>query len=378
MHSELKDCSSDWLGVSPEHFPEPPTCTFVQVMHIVFLIHIIAELVIGILSVVLTLVLLRVVWQNRTPRLRVYSWILILNGVADLVFALCNLTLMEGVEILDNSLFLFSTSFFYHSSQTVTTIATAVWLTSLYMAFAVLPINYYYRYRQLSTRPLTIFQYVCLYCLALLYVGAHCFSVFWFTVPKNAQLDKIITSVEYYADPPAYIVSDSSLPGCVYHLLHSTIQVAGSYLIVAYFAMKIRSAILEQRNRMSTGAKRTDNQIMTVMFVQCMCPGVVLTIPIGICASAPLFGQSVPLLGLILTTVMGLIPICNSLSALLIVGTYRQAVKRMIGMEAPSSVMGTTSKGPASKCDPTVSPVTDAKSTLARLEKKTMTRTYKI
>ncbi|CAD5214362.1 unnamed protein product [Bursaphelenchus okinawaensis] len=272
-----------------------------------------------------------------------------LNGVADLVFAFSNLVLMEGVEILDNSLFLFSTSFFYHSTQTATTIATAIWLTSLYMAFAVLPVNYYYRYRQLSTNPLTIFQYVCLYFLALFYVGAHCFSVFWFTLPKSEELDKIITSVTYYSDPPAYIVSVASEPGCMYHLLHSTVQVGGSYMLVAYFAMKIRAAIVEQRSRMSSGAKRTDSQIMTVMFVQCMCPFIVLTIPIGICASAPLFGKSVPLLGIVLTTVMGLIPICNALSALLIVGTYRSAVKRLLGMSGVDSTIAITSKGAVSQ-----------------------------
>lgn len=239
-------------------------------MQRVFLVHFIAELIIGTISIVLTLLLLWIVWSHRTARLKNYSWILIMNGVADLVFAVVNMILMEGVEILNNSLYLFSTSTFYRTSQTVATGTTALWLTALYMSFGVLPVNYYYRYRQLCGRELTIGQYIALYFLVLFYVGAHCFSVYWFTLPSEPHFDEIITNLPFYEDPPVYIVSNAEHIGCIYHLLHSTFQVLGSYALVAYFAMKIRAAVVKasQQRQMSVGAKRADKQIMLVMFVQ--------------------------------------------------------------------------------------------------------------
>ncbi|KAI6195933.1 hypothetical protein M3Y94_01047600 [Aphelenchoides besseyi] len=125
--------------------------------------------------------------------------------------------------------------------------------------------------------------------------------------------------------PPFSVVDASTFKGAV-HLANTNLITTASYVVVFWTGTRIHRMLRASRMHMSSATLAVQQQLTMILFLQAFYPFVMLALPIFLAAGLPLFGLKARGLGLILCSLVSVLPLANAVTVIFVVPTFRRVV----------------------------------------------------
>ncbi|KAI1694053.1 serpentine type 7TM GPCR chemoreceptor str domain-containing protein [Ditylenchus destructor] len=293
------------------------------------------QFVVGLLSCVSGSIVVYLLLYRSKAQFRVYSRILLISCVVDLVFGATRMTFAQTV-VIRGRIYMMLGGFLDHLPLTWLTILVLLTLYLLFLHVLVMPLQFLFRYlivcRNRMLKNYQIYATVLVLCLVML-LECTLFGIAF--VENNAHLkDKyndLVNDPIFSDDVPTYIVLDEKKHTLLAYVLLSSllIIVISSYFLIVYTAIQTLRHLKSARPSMSEQTRKMHDNLTRLLIFQASSPLVLVCIPeiLFILAGTLIPNDTMPSgFGLILSMMMSTIPLANSLSTIVIIPNYRKLV----------------------------------------------------
>ncbi|KAH7716130.1 Protein STR-86 [Aphelenchoides avenae] len=277
--------------------------------------------------------LLYLIHFKTNETLSIYSRVLKVNCVLDLVYTTVTLLVKMQLEITQNHFFLMSSGVLASVPQPYNIFVLMAYKASLFMCFCYIPIPFIFRYAVICRpRMLKYWQY-----WALMGIGAGLSSVdvttgIWALFPSTEVVyakRHLLEDHPIWRDVPMpnYVVVDLDDYRLQIHLLFAILTIALIYLVVAYCAVHIWWTVAKANLEMSDSAVVTHTHELTrVLVIQAAAPLLICAVPFMLTTIAASTQSAPPGFPLLMTMALSWLPTTTALSAVLLVPQYRRSV----------------------------------------------------
>ncbi|KAI6226419.1 hypothetical protein M3Y99_01291400 [Aphelenchoides fujianensis] len=275
------------------------------------------------------------------PRMRSYAMIIVVSAILDLFYCTVNTIAVESVDMRDGVMLIFSLGFFSNVPHPFPIIACIAWMFALLLLVVNLPLQFYYRYHRCPNAMAILLVCVRRLSSSTFLAQALGFLLVYHYEKADVQQHQWILqkSPLYSTDPP------EKSRGCWSALCNTQFIVAGSYVAVSFFAVKIYRLLKEKRPQMSENTRQLQQQLTRIMCIQVLYPLVVFGFPIVLTCLCSVFHWDFPLLGIVCSYLCTFITVANPLSVILVVPSFRHAVFGSAGMRGTQVTTQSASKG---------------------------------
>ncbi|KAI6198004.1 hypothetical protein M3Y94_01293300 [Aphelenchoides besseyi] len=294
--------------------------------------HFYFEIVIFAISYLLNMTVIILALKLARKTMKEYSSMLIANAVVDMVYTLITFVTMEMVDVERRMMFFISDSPLKPQSYVMRQIFAMSWCIGSFILTINVPLQFIYRYSLLClSSPLRPRQLLGIYCAMLAYVCIHTATFFLTVEPDDNNLESILRENPVFADEKLeYVVWNGN--HIVNSLQFADVQVItfGCYAIIAWTGYKTQKKLTESISTMRSSTVAAQRQMTKLMIMQAAYPFVTLVFPLAFGCLMTLFGVSASWGNQIMVLAISLIPILNAFSVILVIPSFRRAIRRIL------------------------------------------------
>ncbi|CAD5214733.1 unnamed protein product [Bursaphelenchus xylophilus] len=290
-------------------------------------IHRAVDIVGGVMGVVLcsaVIILTSTVVRNKT--MKMYKIMIMSTAAVDLIYSLNCLITLSTATAAKNLVFISVDNPYLPRGPNIVYVAVATQLLTMFLAVAVLPLQFIYRYGVLRSKPFTKVQMALMGLVCLFAAICHASSCPLVYHPRSDYYDEVLAGVWGIAnksDLPMYIVGDPTEISMMLHFSEVFIITGGAYNVILYVLRLTKKIWNVDGMEYSESTKLIQKQMTKVLYLQAAYPLFVVLIPCFLFPAAAITGSEVKLLGELSFLLVHSTPALNALSVLILMPSYR-------------------------------------------------------
>ncbi|KAI6202457.1 hypothetical protein M3Y96_00951000 [Aphelenchoides besseyi] len=290
--------------------------------------HFYFEVVIFAVSYLLNMTVIILALKLARKTMKEYSNMLIANAVVDMIYTM--ITFIVDVE--RRMMFFISDSPLKPQSYVMRQIFAMSWCVGSFILTINVPLQFIYRYSLLClSSPLRPRQLLGIYCAMLAYVCIHTATFFLTVEPDNNDLEPILRENPVFADEKLeYVVWNGNHIANSLQFADVQLITFGCYAIIGWTGYKTQKKLTESISTMRSSTVAAQRQMTKLMIMQAAYPFVALVFPLAFGCLMTLFGVSAGWGNQIMVLAISLIPILNAFSVILVIPSFRRAIRRIL------------------------------------------------